>query len=280
MKDSGPSPGSKPPGDPSWVALRWPGLILALALLALAGYWLTLRQAAAGARAATDVAGRAADRVQDIAKGFFAGDVTESFISSMPKIDRSGEGKLEVAQVEIVETLTRSDERRMFWDTLTLGTTTVEVQVPVTYRYHVVLDDDWSVEVRGPVALVLAPELRPSLPPALHTDRMRTRTEESWLRFDGADRLEELRASLTPRLTERAQAAGHVDLIREEARRRVAQFVRRWLLDQEFWTDDRFSTIKVVFPDEIPGDLAAGDVSGRASSVDVADDETPGAGSN
>jgi hypothetical protein len=80
---------------------------------------------------------------------------------------------------------------------------------------------------------------------------MRTRTQESWLRFDGADRLEELRASLTPRLTERAKAAGHVDLIREEARRRVAQFVRRWLLDQEFWTDDRFATIKVVFPDEI-----------------------------
>ena len=260
MTDTSPSAPQHHRPQPHWVALRWPALILALALLGVFGYWLTLRQAAAGARAATDAAGRAADRVQEIAEGFFAGDVTENFVSSMPKIDRSGEGKLEVAEVEIVETLTRSDERRMFWDTLSLGTTTVEVQVPVTYRYHVVLDDDWRVEVRGPVALVLAPALRPTLPPAIHTDRMRTRTEESWLRFDGADRLGELHASLTPRLTERAQAAGHVDLIREEARRRVAQFVRRWLLDQEFWTDDRFSTVKVVFPDEVPADAPAPDV--------------------
>ncbi|MDA8020619.1 MAG: hypothetical protein MPN21_24540 [Thermoanaerobaculia bacterium] len=260
--------------QPPWLALRWPALILALAGLALFGYWLTLRQAATGARAATDIAGRAADRVEAIAEGFFTGDVTEQFVSSMPKVDRSAGGELEVAEVEIVETLTRSDERRLFWDTLSLGTTTVEVQVPVTYRYHVVLDDDWSVEVRGPVALVLAPSLRPTLPPALHTDRMRTRTEESWLRFDGADRLEELRASLTPRLTERAQAAGHVDLIREEARRRVAQFVRRWLLDQEFWTDDRFSTIKVIFPDEIPADVVPGEVS----TVDEVDEiPSPGA---
>lgn len=237
------------------MALRWPLVILALALLAFGAYWLTLRQAAAGARAFGDAAGKTADRVQKLAEGFFAGDVTESFVSEIPKIDRSGEGKLEVASAEIVETLTRSDERRLFWDTLSLGTTTVEVQVPVTYRYHVRLEDDWRVEVRGPVALVLAPAILPSLPPAIHTDRMRTRTEESWLRFDGADRMEELRRSLTPRLTERAKAAGHVDLVREEARRRVGQFVRRWLLDQEFWADDRFSTIKVAFPDEID-DLA------------------------
>jgi hypothetical protein len=247
----GKAPSHRPAEPAWWLPLRWPALILALALLGLAGYWLTLRQAGAAVRGAGDMVGKAADRVQELAEGFFAGDVTESFVSSMPKIDHTEEGRLEVAEVEIIETLTRSDERRMFWDQLSLGTTTAEVQVPVTYRYHIVLDDDWSVEVRGPVALVRAPRLRPNLPPALHTERMRTRTQESWLRFDGADRLEELRSSLTPRLSERAKAAGHVDLIREEARRRVAQFVRRWLLDQEFWTDDRFSTIKVVFPDEI-----------------------------
>jgi len=54
-----------------------------------------------------------------------------------------------------------------------------------------------------------------------------------------------------PRLADRASSERYRDLVREEARRGVADFVRKWLLSQEFWTDDRFSTVKVIFPDEV-----------------------------
>lgn len=251
------------PASSPWRLWRWPLVLMFVALLAFAAYWLTLHQAASGVRATADAAGSAveavAERAGRIAEGFFSGDVTERFVSEMPEVKSAGQGRLEVATAEIVETLSRSDERRMFWDTLPLGTTTVEVQVPVTYRYHLRLEETWKIEVRGPVCLVVAPVIRPSLPPALHTDRMLSRTEESWLRFDGGEKLEELRRSLTPRLEQRARSPHHVDLVRESARETVANFVRQWLIDQEFWVDDRFATVRVVFADEVGGDGGEGD---------------------
>ncbi|MEM9598989.1 MAG: hypothetical protein AAGD06_32270 [Acidobacteriota bacterium] len=238
------------------LALRWPLVLFALAVLGFLAYRETLDRAGEGARAVGELAGSAADRAQQLAEGLFTGDVTERFVSSMPKVDRSGEGRLEVARAEIVERFNRRDERRMFFDVLPLGITEVEIEVPVTYRYHVVLEAEWQIEVRGPVCLVFAPEIRPSLPPSIHTDRMRSRAQQDLLRFDGAEQLESLRRSLTPRLSERAASPGHTDLVREEARRAVETFVRTWLLDQEFWVDDRFSTVRVIFPDEL--DTAVG----------------------
>lgn len=233
------------------VQLRWPLVVVVLALLGLLGYWLTLHQAAQGARAVGDAAAGAADRIERMAGSFFTGDVTERFVSSMPEVERADEGRLEVASMEITERLERTDERRMLWDLLSLGRTTVEIEVPVTYRYHLRLEDEWQVEVHGPVALVEAPAIRATLPPAIHTGRMRVRTEEDLLRFDADEREDEARRSLTPRLSQRAASNAYVDLVREEARRRVARFVRQWLLDQDFWTDDRFATIKIRFADEV-----------------------------
>ncbi|MEM6793328.1 MAG: hypothetical protein AAF725_05070 [Acidobacteriota bacterium] len=240
--------------DSKLVALRWP-LALSLTAIVLSGfallaYWLTLSQAAAGGRAARDAAGAMADRAGEIAGAFFSGDVTESFLSSMPELDRSGTGRLEVASAVITETLSRSDERRVAWDLLPLGKTTVEIEVPVTYRYHVAVQGEWKIEIRGPVCLVSAPALTATLPPAIHTDRLRTRTEESMLRFDAGEQMLDLQRSLTPRLSQRAESPQYRDLMREEARRAVANFVRTFLLDQDYWRDDAFATIKVSFADE------------------------------
>lgn len=254
------SPSESSPSPSPWVALRWPAVLLGMALLAFLAYRETLDRAGAGAQALGDaaqsVAGAAADRVQAAAEGFFSGNVTESFVSSMPEVQDAGQGRLEVATAEIVEVLSRSEEKRMAWDVLSLGTTTVEIEVPVTYRYHLRLDEAWKVEIHGPVCLVTAPRIRPSLPPALHTDRMRQRTEEAWLSFDGAAQMETLQKNLTPRLNERAKSPKHLDLAREPARKTVANFVRTWLLQQNYWTDDRFSTIRVRFADEVEDDAS------------------------
>ena len=242
--------------DPSpWLALRWPAVFVVLALLVFLADRETLDRAGQSVRAVGNAAGAAADRVQKIAEGFFTGDVTESFTSSISKVEDAGTGRLEVATAEVVEKLARSEERRLAWDTLSLGTTTVEVEVPVTYRYHLRLDDPWKIEVHGPVCLVLAPAIRPSLPPALHTDRMRARTDESWLSFDGAEKMAALQRNLTPRLSERAKSPGHMAMVREPARKTVANFVRSWLLQQNYWTDSRFATVRVIFPDEVDGEF-------------------------
>ena len=263
MDDSKTAESPAPQTDRSQLlfALRWPlALLTVVALLvfgSLAAYYLTLKQAADGAAAlgdaASDVAGRVADRAEQLAESFFTGDVTESFVSSMPKFDRSGVGRLEVASMELTEKLARADERRAFFDVVPLGKTKVEIEVPVTYRYHVPVSGEWRLEIHGPVCLVVAPPLEPTLPPAIHTDRLQTSSQEDLLRFDAGEQMAELQRNLTPRLSRRAASPAYLDLVRDEARRGVADFVRSWLLDQEFWVDDRFATIRVVFADEIEG---------------------------
>ncbi len=243
------------------VSLRWPLMLVALALIALAFYVVTLRQAGQAVDTVGSMVGGAADRAESIAKSFLSGNITETFLASIPEIQTTGSGHLELASADVTETFTRSDERRVLWDIVSLGTTATEIKVPVTYRYHLRLEDPWRLEVSEQTCLVYAPKIRPTQPPAIHTDRMEKRAEESWLRFDAEEQLDELQRSITPRLITRAQDPRHLDLIREQSRRTVAEFVRTWLLREEQWRDDRFFAIKVVFADEDVQDPEALDIT-------------------
>ena len=60
----------------------------------------------------------------------------------------------------------------------------------------------------------------------------------------------ELERSLTELLSRRAADPDSIDLVRETCRRRVAEFVRNWLLVEDQWHRDRFRSVTVVFADE------------------------------
>ena len=221
------------------ISFRWPLVLIALALIPLVVYLETLR--------------RAADAVPDfhrIAEGFRSGQITETFLSSIPTIDPLGSGNLELASFEVTEILTRSDERWAFWDLVPLGVTVSEVRVPVTYRYHLRLSDPWRLEVNDHTCIVYAPQIRPTLPPAIHTEGLQRRMDEGWLRFDGAEQMATLEKSITPRLRQMAGDSRRVALVREQSRKTVAEFVRNWLLMEQHWSDDRFRVVTVIFPDE------------------------------
>ena len=230
--------------------LRWPVAIVLVAVLTVVALWRRLAAVEAAGRAPTALPGAAADRLAGIARGLLTGNVTERFLAAIPTVAPSSGGRLEVAVAESVEALARSDERRAFWDLVPLGTTTVELRVPVTYRYHLRLDERWAVEVKDGFCRVAAPALRPSLPPAIHTDRIERRSESSWLRFDAAEQRAALERQLTPRLAVLAADPRHLALVREESRRTVARFVRSWLLRHDAWGSDRVRAIQVVFADE------------------------------
>jgi hypothetical protein len=237
-------------------AWRWPIVALLLGALLVYAFLATLnRFLAAGERVAAAPA-ELARGLERAARAFFSGDVTERFLSSIPSTEPLGAGRLEVAVATTTETVSRSDEQWAFWDLLPLGRTEVEIRVPVTWRWHLPLDDGWTATIEGQVLTVVAPAPRPSLPPAIHTDGIERRSEADWLRFDAAERLAALERELTPLLAARARDAAHRELAREPARKTVERFARLWLA-REGADGETIRAIVVRFADESPDGAAA-----------------------
>jgi hypothetical protein len=227
------------------VSWRWPIVALAVIVLGAMGVREALRALRSTQRAAVE----AVEGITDIAERFTTGTITTTFTGAIPRLVPGGT-KLEIAAFEATEVFTRTDERRVAWDLVDLGTTIAEISVPATYRYHIRLDDPWTLSVREQTCIVHAPRIWPTQPPAIHTDRMEKRSEGSWFRFDEDEQMLELERSLTPLLIKRAADPDNIDLVRETCRRRVAEFVRNWLLLEDHWRSDRFRSVTVVFADE------------------------------
>jgi len=229
-------------------SLRWPLAFVVACAIAVGAYIWTVRT---GAQTAVDV-GRS---IGSIADRFRTGNITTAFLASIPELTSTGSGNLEVATASATETFTRSDERRILWDWVSLGQTITEIRADVTYRYYVSFNDHWDIGISNHTCIVKVPALRPSLPPAIHTDTMEKRTERGWLRFDADQQMAELEKAITPTLVQYASNPKHLNLVRETARKTVAEFVRRWLLKEDHWRSDRLSAIIVVFADEEMSDL-------------------------
>jgi len=226
--------------------LRWPLVAVFVAWLAFLAFHETCQAVRDGPASAVK---GAADAAGAIAERFRTGRITTTFTAALPRLQPGG-ATLELAAYEAVETFRRADERAVFFELVPLGTNVTEIRVPVTYRYHVRLDDPWRLDVRDRVCLVRAPRLRPTLPPAIQTDRMEKRGERGWLRFDLERQMEDLERSITPTLVARAGDPSSVDVVRETCRRRVAEFVRDWLLREDQWRENRFTAVTVTFEDE------------------------------
>jgi len=247
-----------PEQRPAWLeivrALRWPAVVLALGLTGYLAVHEVARTAREGGRAATEAVRELGESAVDIAAAFRTGTITSTFISAIPSFLPDGGARLEIAAFETVETLRITDELRVGWDLISLGTTVSEIRVPATYRYHLRLDEPWRLEVDGQACVVHAPPIRPTLPPAIDTGRMEKYSDSGWLRFNEDEQMEELERGITAALSERAVDSAHLELVRERCRREVAEFVRSWLLMEDHWRSDRFWSVTVIFADEaVPG---------------------------
>jgi len=238
-------------------SFRWPLTVVALAVLALFAYRWTLRGAGDFIDDAGAVVTAVGARIASLGENFRTGTITHTFVSSIPEIEGTGLGNLELATVEVNEIISVTDEARILWDRVSLGETVSEIRVPVNYRYHLQLADPWRIEVSGQTCVVRSPRIRASQPPAIDTERMTKRSESGWLRFNAAQQLDQLERSLTPTLEIYAEDPRHLDLVREQARRTVAEFVRIWLLTEDHWREDRFHSIVVLFEDELAEPLEA-----------------------
>jgi hypothetical protein len=237
-----------------WAVAIVAAAVVIVAAFALVAYLKTVL----GAKDTVDKTGRGIKQVVDrafaaapeIARNFITGNITHTFRESLPQITSTQGDVLELAVFRCDETFKKTDEKWTGWGWVYLGTTVAEIRVPVSFRYHLRLSDPWRLAARDRVCLVLAPGIRPSLPPAIHTSEMERRAESGWARFDKNDQLDALERSMTPSLEQRAADTNHVQLVREACRRSAAEFVKKWLMREGQWQSDKFTSIVVLFPDE------------------------------
>ena len=210
--------------------------ILLLALIGAAVFLLTVHETR--------------ESMNDLVGKFSTGKITTTFIEDIPTITSTHGDVLELATSKSVETFKREDARNSFWDSVYIGTTTAEIRAPVTFRYHLLLSDPWRLAAKGNVCVVYAPQFRPSLPPAIDTTSMEKQVESGWARFDSEKQLDQLEKDMTGMLDHRARDKAHQDIVREQCRGSVADFVKGWLIQRAQWTNT-FDAIVVVFPDEL-----------------------------
>ena len=183
--------------------------------------------------------------------------IERDFIASIPTIFRTPGGNLELAGLNATETFISSDTAKMPFLNMNIpgATTTVIITVPVVYRYYVPLRDQWDITVQENACIIIAPELRPMLPPAIQSENMQIKTIEGPLAFDGAEKQAKLLQSLTPQLEANARDSTKIKLVREEARKTVAEFIRAWLLQRGDWGEQKIERLQVYFRGESPNNV-------------------------
>lgn len=178
--------------------------------------------------------------------------VERDFIASIPTIFRTPGGNLELAGLNATETFISSDTAKMPFLNMNIpgATTTVIITVPVVYRYYVPLREQWDIAVQENACVIVAPELRPMLPPAIQSENMQIKTIEGPLAFDGAEKQAKLLQSLTPQLEANAKDSTKIKLVRAEARKTVAEFIQAWLLQRGDWGEQKIERLQVYFRGE------------------------------
>ena len=247
------APEPKPTGS-NFAEWRWPVVILSLGFMALIAFLYSLNAAknttVGTAKEIRETVKEVGDAAITIAENFQQAKITETFVENLAEVSDTGEGNLMVATMENTKTFKRTEKLTILWDSISLGTTVTEIKVPATFRYHIKLSDPWKLEVREQQCIVIAPALKATTPVAIHTNEIEKRSDEGWARFNADEQMAGLEKSLTPRLNQHARSREHMNVVREHARKTVAEFVRQWLMKEDHWREDRFSTIHIIFADE------------------------------
>jgi len=168
---------------------------------------------------------------------------------------RTRGGLLEVATIRATEQF----DKRFVYTVLGLevGETVPHIRVPAVYRYHIELAPEWTIIRSADVFTVVTPPVRPSLPVAVDLAHMEKDVGGTWILIPFNERadLESLQRDITATLAVKADSPAYRQLQREEARKTVTEFVRKWLVSQAQWQSESRSTIRVLFPDEPIGSL-------------------------
>lgn len=182
----------------------------------------------------------------------FMGDSEKSDIHSytidQPIVMHIKGGLLEVSKIIVTEHVESSVINTVFGHGV--SKTTARVRVPAVYRYCIELAPEWKIELKNGTFLVVAPAMKPALPVAIDTTQLVSDSSGAWSMVNGQKRIDELVKTITPILATRAISQQYMDLQRNEARKAVEEYVRKWLLSQEQWKPASAYPMRVTFSDE------------------------------
>ncbi len=128
--------------------------------------------------------------------------------------------------------------------------TITQIRVPAFYTYRVPLAAEWTALRKGDQFVVVAPRLEPLLPVAVDLGKIEKYASGTWSLLTGTTALERTEREITDRLARKALSPMYLDMQRGSARRTLAEFVRRWLVEQDRWKDMRGLRLRVLFADE------------------------------
>ncbi len=219
--------------------MKWHHVAIAFAIVAaLAFVWLIVREGGQQANALVAQVMPTERR-----------SITETFREYLASVKAAKGDELVIAEVRSVNEISRQDSRQEYWTGLPLGTSTVSVRYPVTYRYVIRISDRWRLRVDGSVITVQRPVLR-ALEPAIDTTGIDFQSSNGWLRWNKDDMRSELLRQLTPDAIVRAQE--HVATATPHADLAVTGFIRTWLLAAS-GAGPKDAT--VVLADDVPGGI-------------------------
>jgi hypothetical protein len=141
-----------------------------------------------------------------------------------------------------------------------LPRTLSEVRLPVHYTFAIPLANEWRLKFRGEYFELVVPREEVNIPPGLEVSKLEMRTTKGWLSPDVAENQLSLMKHLGPELASRAARPEYLAAQRDDARKTVAEFARKWMVEQGAGKDKADYPIKVFFEGEVnwlPGSAQA-----------------------
>lgn len=114
-----------------------------------------------------------------------------------------------------------------------LGKTISELRVPVHYTYRIPLAAEWKLKFRDSYYELVVPPEEPKLPPAIDLSKLQLKTDGKWLSPNVAANQASLLKNFSPLINKKAKQKVYIDAQREQAKKTIAEFARKWMLEQK-----------------------------------------------
>jgi len=117
------------------------------------------------------------------------------------------------------------------------GTTVSRLRVRARYTYRIPLADEWRLVRDGAQWRLQVPEVQLATPVPFHTGDVEISTSSGWLAPPVGPNRELLLRNIGPELARRGVDPAYLQAQRPLARKTVAEFARRWMIEQRKGSD-------------------------------------------